>query len=102
MYVDIHVKYQLLLSDLKDWLIFRIFQETSNTKFHENPSSSSHVFPCGRTDGHDEANSRRPLKSRSHVVHSNGVIFTRIFAKIRPVAQTCSGRHTLTDRIFTS
>jgi len=26
-------------------------------KFHENPSSASHVIPYGKTDGHDEANS---------------------------------------------
>jgi hypothetical protein len=39
----------------------QIFKETSNTKFHENPSSRNRVVPCGRTDGwpdrHDKANS---------------------------------------------
>ena len=29
-----------------------------NTKFHENPSSGSRVVRCGRTDRHDDANSR--------------------------------------------
>ena len=27
-----------------------IFEETSNIKFHKNPSSGSRVVPCGRTD----------------------------------------------------
>jgi len=39
-----------------------IFIKTSSFKFHKNASSRSRVFPCrsieGRTDGHDEANSR--------------------------------------------
>ena len=30
----------------------------SNTKFHENPSSGGRVVPCGKTDRHDETNSR--------------------------------------------
>ena len=29
---------------------FTEFKKSSNTKFHENPSSGSRVFPCGRTD----------------------------------------------------
>ena len=37
-------------------------EQHSNIKFHENPSSDSRVPPCGqrdgRTDRHDEANSR--------------------------------------------
>jgi len=28
----------------------KIFGESSNIKFHENPSSASRVVPCGRTD----------------------------------------------------
>jgi hypothetical protein len=27
-----------------------IFEKYSITKFHDNPSSGSHVVPCGRTD----------------------------------------------------
>jgi hypothetical protein len=30
----------------------------SNVRFYEKPSSGSQDVPCGRTDGHDEANSR--------------------------------------------
>jgi len=40
----------------------RLSQKYSNIKFHENPSTGSRVVPCGqadgRTDRHDEANSR--------------------------------------------
>ena len=32
----------------------KIFEESLNIKFHENPFSGSQVIPCGRTDGHDE------------------------------------------------
>ena len=34
------------------------FEKYSNTKFHENPSSGSRGVPSGRTDRHDDANSR--------------------------------------------
>jgi len=33
-------------------------EKSSNIKFHENSSSGSQVVPCGRTEKHDEANSR--------------------------------------------
>jgi hypothetical protein len=36
----------------------QILEKSTNIKFHENPSSGSRVVPCGRTDRHDEANSR--------------------------------------------
>jgi len=32
----------------------RIFEKSSNIKFHENPSSGSRVVACGWTNGHDE------------------------------------------------
>ena len=32
--------------------------ENTHIKFNENPFSGSHIVPCGRTDGHDEADSR--------------------------------------------
>jgi hypothetical protein len=35
----------------------RIFEKYSNIKFHENPAGGSRV-PFGRTDRHEEANSR--------------------------------------------
>jgi len=35
----------------------QIFEKYSIIKIHENPSTERRVFPCGQTDGHDEANS---------------------------------------------
>jgi len=35
----------------------KIFEKSSNTKFHWNPSSGSRAVPCGRTDRQDVANS---------------------------------------------
>jgi hypothetical protein len=57
-FIVFHVKYPLFLSDI-DELEFsqQIFGKYS-VKFHENPSSGSRVFPRGRTDRRDEANSR--------------------------------------------
>jgi hypothetical protein len=37
----------------------QIFEKSSNTKLHGNPSSGSGFFHAnGQTDGHDEVNSR--------------------------------------------
>jgi hypothetical protein len=36
----------------------QMFQKSSNTKFHEIPSSWSRVIPRGQADIHDEANNR--------------------------------------------
>jgi hypothetical protein len=36
----------------------QILQKYSKIKFHENPSSRRRLFPCGQTDGYEEANSR--------------------------------------------
>jgi len=36
----------------------QIFEKYSNIKFHENPFIGRPVVPCGRTDTHDEVNSR--------------------------------------------
>ena len=33
-------------------------KKRSNIKFHKDLSSGRRVVACGRTDGHDEANSR--------------------------------------------
>ena len=37
-------------------LSLQIFEQSSNSEFYENPSSGKRVVPCGRRDGHDEAN----------------------------------------------
>ena len=59
MYIGLHVKYPLFLSNFNETCIFStdFRKKSSNIKFHENPSSGCRVVPCGRADGHDEANS---------------------------------------------
>jgi len=50
MYVDIHVKYPLFLSDFNELKFSeQIFEKCSNIEFHENTSSRSRVVPCGQT-----------------------------------------------------
>ena len=51
MYIGVHIKYLLFLSDFNETRIFSIdFENSSHIKHNENPSSGSRVFPCGRTD----------------------------------------------------
>ena len=52
MYIGLHVKYVLFLSDFNDtWTFFgQFYEKYSNTKFHENLCSGSSVVPCGWTD----------------------------------------------------
>jgi len=51
MYIGLHAKYSLFLSDFNETRIFSIdFENSSHIKFNENPSSGSRVVPCGRTD----------------------------------------------------
>jgi hypothetical protein len=63
MYVGLHVKYPLFLSDLmKLRFSRRALEEHSIIKFHEIPPGESRVDQCGQTGGRadrqDEANSR--------------------------------------------
>jgi len=53
MYIDLHVKCPLFLSNFNETLTFsKNFRKTSkNIKFHKNSSKGSRVIPCGRTDG---------------------------------------------------
>jgi len=53
MYIGLHVKYPLVLSDISETSIFStdFWKKPSNIKFRENPSSGSQVVPCGRTYG---------------------------------------------------
>jgi hypothetical protein len=42
MYIGIHVKYPLLLSDFNEiWISWVVFEKYSNIEFHKNPSSES-------------------------------------------------------------
>jgi len=45
MYIGIHVKYPLLSSDFNEFSP-QIFKQSSNIKFHENPSSGSQFGTC--------------------------------------------------------
>ena len=57
--VIFHVKFPLFLFDINEtWISLQIFGKYSNIKFHENKSGGSRIVPCGRTERHDEANSR--------------------------------------------
>jgi hypothetical protein len=52
IFIGLHVKYRLFLSDFSEtWIFSTGFRKTLNTKFHENPFSGSRVVQCGRKDG---------------------------------------------------
>ena len=52
MYIGLHVKYRIFLSDSNKTLIFldRFTKKVSNITFHENTSSGSRAVACGPTD----------------------------------------------------
>ena len=59
MYIGIHIKYRLFLSDFNETWIFSIdLKKYSNIKIQESVFSGSRGGQCGRTARHDEANSR--------------------------------------------
>jgi hypothetical protein len=49
VYIGLHVKYPLFLTELE--FPRQFFEKFSNIKFHENPSTGSRLVPCGQTDG---------------------------------------------------
>ena len=52
MYVGLHVKYPLFLSDfIETWIFRQIFEEYSNINFGENPSGGRRAVWCGRAGG---------------------------------------------------
>ena len=62
VHTGFHENCPFSLSDLiANEIVDRFFKQSSNIKFHENPSSGSRVFPMRtnrQTDRHDVANSR--------------------------------------------
>jgi hypothetical protein len=50
MYTDLHVKYQLFLSDFNETSTFTTIFKKTNIKFHGNPPGKSRVVPRGHTD----------------------------------------------------
>ena len=55
MYIGVHVKYLLFLSDCKKtWIFSTGCPENFNIKIHENPFTLSGVVLCRETDGYEE------------------------------------------------
>jgi hypothetical protein len=51
MYIGLHIKYPLFLSDSNETLIFLTHTEqASNIQLHENLSSGNQIVACGQTD----------------------------------------------------
>ena len=51
MFAGRHVEYPLLTSYFNEtWIFSTYFEKFSKTKFHDDPSSGSRVFPCSRTE----------------------------------------------------
>jgi hypothetical protein len=79
MYRVPHVKYPLYLSDFMKLEVSRkIFEESSNIKFHENPSSGSRVVLCDRTDRRTDRQTRRIYNNfkryiAGQMLHVNGL-----------------------------
>jgi hypothetical protein len=68
-------------------------KQSSDIKFHQNPSIRNRVVPCGKTDGHDEANSRflAILRVRLKSLKKASVVSSiTIFILILPIG--CQGR----------
>jgi hypothetical protein len=64
MYIGLHVKYPLFLSDFNEALIFWTYvRKFLNFKFNEYLSSGSVIVPCGRTDIQTDRQSRRSKQS---------------------------------------
>jgi hypothetical protein len=61
MYIGLHVKYSLFLSNFNDILTpsTLFFEKSSNIVLHENPFSESRIVPCGRTDGQDRTDTKK-------------------------------------------
>ena len=51
MYIGLHVKYRLFLSDANEIWIFSIDFGKINIKFNENPAVVNRHVPCERRDG---------------------------------------------------
>jgi len=51
MYIGLHVKSPLFLSDFNEDFFPQIFEKHSNIKFHEYPFRGSRIVACGRADG---------------------------------------------------
>jgi hypothetical protein len=98
----LHIKCSLLLSDLKETWIFSTLsrgKKPSTATFHQNPFNRNRVVRCGRTHGHDEANSHFPqICEQVHVTFVVAkVALLQVFLKVlgsNPVGTIPSVFHT--------
>jgi hypothetical protein len=75
MYTGLHVNVPVILVELKKLnYLYRFWEKYSNIKFHENLSSGSRVFPCGRTDRRDEDNFANARRNHSRTRNTMFVI----------------------------
>jgi hypothetical protein len=65
-----------------------ICETLSNIKFYQNPSTGSRVVPCGRTDGHDVANSRFSQSCEKLLI----MYHVRKICTVHPVRKTLEKR----------
>ena len=92
MYIDLHVKYSLFLSDFNETCIPRqIFEKFWKYQITWNPSCGCRVFPYRRMDGHDDAKNRflqfckRALKRIFFKnQHLHNCLFSRITIHVIP------------------
>jgi hypothetical protein len=97
MYIGLHEKYRLFLSDINEtWIFRRIFKTYSNIKFHENPSSGSRVIPCG-TEGQTDMKIEQCSETSAYKIQRRGnyreeSIKLNIFI-VYYTSPTCFGAH---------
>ena len=91
MFIGLHVKYPLILSDFNDTSIFLPrFRKILKFNFNENLSSGSRGVPCTRTDGQrdgqlyrwtnrdDETNSSFLVILRTHLQRTQSAVSERL------------------------
>jgi hypothetical protein len=74
---------------MKSEFLHIVSKNIQNIKFHENPSSGRRIVPCGRTDRHDEANSRFSQFANTPKNVFSPAIFTAIFDRLKPNGTIC-------------
>jgi hypothetical protein len=97
MCIGPRVKNPLFFSNLWSNCQYRFFHKFSNIKFHENPSSRSRIFPCGRTDGQTTdmkliitfAVSRTALKLMKQLTQNLHSIFLQKVYWLHPFQSFC-------------
>ena len=73
----------------------QIFEKYSFIKFYKNPSNESRAVQCGRTDRHDEANSRFRSFSNAPIIII--IIIIMLFFIKRGITRTGISPYTSTE-----